>query len=86
LTFKGVLCIEVLSGIPPFPQMSATDFALHLVTDDLCNQTKNFIPPTTPEPFAAVIRSCLQISPDERPEFLQIFRSLEALKPKYANA
>jgi serine/threonine protein kinase len=70
----GVLCIEVLTRGPPYPDMTTEAFALRVIPDKLT--PVNQIPKDTPEPLASLVRQCFDMNPDKRPSFQTIYNAL----------
>eukprot|EP01118_Nematostelium_gracile_P011946 TRINITY_DN430_c0_g1_i1.p1 TRINITY_DN430_c0_g1~~TRINITY_DN430_c0_g1_i1.p1 ORF type:complete len:709 (+),score=161.88 TRINITY_DN430_c0_g1_i1:49-2175(+) len=70
----GVLCIEVLTRQPPYPEYSTEDFVLYVLSRDLISTLPNYIPPNTPEFLHQLIRSCISQDPKYRPDFEEVAR------------
>ncbi|GBB85212.1 hypothetical protein RclHR1_11780004 [Rhizophagus clarus] len=59
----GILMSEIISGEPPFIDR---DYDLHLALD-ICKGKRPLIPEYTPEPYAALMKLCLDPVPTNRP-------------------
>ena len=70
----AVLCIEILTRLPPFPEMTTEEFALRVLPEKL--RPIKYIPEDTPAKLKELICQCLDFVPEKRPDFQTIFASL----------
>ena len=73
----GVLCIEVLTRGPPYPDMTTEEFALRVIPEKLTPVSQ--IPRNTSIAFAILVKQCFDLEPSKRPSFQQIFHSLKSM-------
>jgi len=73
----GVVCVEILTRKPPYPDLSTKEFA-----ERVRNKTMtpvDDIPANTQVDLKTLIISCFAISPDERPTFVTINQQLNKM-------
>ncbi|PRP76294.1 hypothetical protein PROFUN_07816 [Planoprotostelium fungivorum] len=80
----GVLCIEVFTGTQPFPHLTATEFVVGVVNDNLHSkmvdqiEMKEDLDPK----FVALLESALHLDAAQRPTFVDIAAVIRCLYEK----
>jgi len=76
----GVVCIEILTHHPPFPQLTVVDYMTRFMLDSKSVSYINEIPIFVPQALRDIIIPCFSYRPEDRPDFLALSQSLKELE------
>jgi len=75
----GVTCVEILTEAEPYHDVPMMDFTMKIFTEKY--DLSKYIPSTTPKVLKDLLTSCLSLKPAKRPNFEEIYTTLEIIKP-----